>query len=197
MSNPTKNQKKKNGSQTILWWIGWITLTIGSFFVASAFWTPAIAHRFGTIRETRTAVIWITAVFGTWMVMLLPLIIIMYQKVDKAYEDARIRREKAALRFRTIVVERSKRVLSREISAKLESVPETISGGHLVTAILKDGRRVENIFVAGEEILGIYNYTELPFEGKDVMDIQPADPDQLPPFLAPNWLRLDGVSAPE
>src|SRR5437899_1735211 len=79
------SRKKAGGTQTIFWWIVWISLTIASFFAASAFWTPFIAKHFGSILETRNAVIWIGAVFGTWMVFLVPLIILMYQKVDKAY----------------------------------------------------------------------------------------------------------------
>src|SRR5205823_2536522 len=98
---------KASGTQTIFWWVVWITLTIASFFLAAAFWTPVIASKFGSIRETRTSVIWIVAVFGTWMAALVPLIIVMYSKVDKAYEDARLRREKAALRFKSISVEKS------------------------------------------------------------------------------------------
>ena len=117
----SKNSKKSGGSQTILWWVIWIALTIGSFFVASAIWTPVIASRFGSVRETKPAVLWITAVFGTWMVILLPLIILMYQKVDKAYEDARIRREKAALRFRSIRVDKSKRLIPQKLRATLET----------------------------------------------------------------------------
>lgn len=190
--------EKKSGTQTILWWVVWIVLTIGSFFAAAAFWTPVIAKRFGTIHETRTAVIWISAVFGSWMIILLPLIIVMYQKVDKAYEDARIRRETAAQRFRSILVEKSKRVLSPELREKLKSWPETIEGGHLLTVILKNGRRIPHVFVtACEEVLGIYDYSELPFEGPDIADIEPTDMSRLPAFFTANWLRLDGATVPE
>lgn len=188
--------QKKHGYQTIFWWVAWILLTIGSFFAAAGFWTPVIAKRFGSIHETKTAVIWVSAVFGTWMVFLLPLIIVMYQKVDKAYEDARIRREEAAARFRSILVERSKRLLSPELKEKLKNWPETIRGGHLLTVILKNGRRIPHVFVAGgEEVLGIYDFTQLPFEGPDIADIEPADMSCLPAFFTANWLRLDGVAA--
>ena len=47
------------------------------------------------------------------------------------------------------------------------------------------------------EILGIYDAEELTFEAADLLDIEPADLNHLPSFLAPNWLRLDGVSARE
>ena len=191
-------RKKSSGTRTIFWWVVWITLTIASFFVAAAFWTPFIAKKFGSIHETRNSVIWIVAVFGTWMAALVPLIIMMYSKVDKAYEDARLRREKSALRFKSIPVDKSKRLLPSGLAAKLEHSPEAIQGGHLVTLLLKDGRRVPNVFIAGKtEILGIYDAEELNFEAGDIREIELSDLNTLPPFLTSHWLRLDGVTAPE
>lgn len=191
-------RKQSSGTQTIFWWVVWITLTIASFFVAAAFWTPVIAKKFGSVHESRNAVIWIVAVFGSWMAALVPLIIVMYSKVDKAYEDARLRREQAAMRFKSITVEKSKRLLSSVLSKKLENVPETIQGGHLVTLALKDGRKIPNVFIAEKnEVLGIYDAEELTFETSDICGLEPADLNNLPSFLTPNWLRLDGVTAPE
>ncbi|MBI3312807.1 MAG: hypothetical protein HYZ83_01040 [Candidatus Omnitrophica bacterium] len=176
----------------------WIILTIASFFLAAWLWTPFIAYRFGSIHDTRTAVIWITAVFGTWMIMLVPLIVVMYLKVDKTYEDARLRREKVALRFRSIYVEKSKRMIVPELAKKLEGFPDTIDGGQLVTLVLKDGRRISNVFIEHHrEIIGIYDFTEFPFEAKDIADIEMTPAEQIPTFFVPNWLRLDGVSIPE
>jgi len=195
---PSKSTSKKPGSQTVLWWVAWICLTILSFFVAVAIWTPVIASRFGPIQNTKAAVLWVTAVFGTWMIILIPLMIVMYHKVDKAYEDARIRREKAASRFRSVLVDKSKRLISPELSKQLQALPETIAGGHLVTAALKDGRRIPHVFIAHRsEILGIYDATELTFEGNDVVTIEAADMAQPPRFLPANWLRVDGISFPE
>jgi len=189
---------KKSGSQTIFWWIGWIVLTILSFFAAAAIWTPLISRHFGSIRETKAAVLWVTAVFGTWMIILVPLIIVMYQKVDKTYEDARLRRERAQNRFRSISIEKSKRLLSPELSKKLEGLEETLDGGHLVTASLKDGRKIDHVFIVNRrEILGVYDASELTFEGKDIVTIEAASLNPAPRFLISNWLRLDGVPAPQ
>jgi len=186
---------KKSGSWSVLWWVVWIILTIGSFFAASAFWTPIIAKHFGSIRETKAASMWILAVFGTWMVMLLPLIVVMYQKVDKAYDDVRIRREKAALRFRSIYVDTAKRILPENVSEKMIGWPETIEGGHLISVILQDGRRIPHVFIKDRrEILGLYNYTSLPFEGKDVTEVEQEDPKEVAYSFTTNWLRMDGVS---
>jgi hypothetical protein len=186
--------KKSGGSQTILWWVVWISLTIGSFFVAAVFWTPIIAKHFGSVRETRASIAWVASVFGTWMVILVPLIIVMYSKVDKVYEDARIRREKNAARFRSIFVEPGKRAVPPAVTQKLTAWPQTIAGGHLVNVRLKNGTTVDNVYIfEGKEVLGIYNAADLTFEGNDVADVEPVDFKKTPAFLANLWLRLDGV----
>jgi hypothetical protein len=118
----------------------------------------------------------------------------MYQKVDKAYEDARIRRETAAQKFRSLNIDRERRLLNPALRQKLRNAPETIQGGHLVNARLKDGREIPNLFIAGgEEILGIYDQENLPFEASEIFDIEQVDMTH-PPFFTPTkWLRLDGV----
>ena len=194
----TKPQSQKAGVQTILWWVIWITLTIVSFFVAAAFWTPWIARHVGSIHETKNSVIWVAAVFGTWMIILVPLIIMMYSKVDKVYEDARMRREKAALQFKSILIEREKRLLPPGLRSKLSEIPETIEGGHLVRTVLKDGREIPYVFVANrEEVLGVYDCREMPFQISEIKDIIPESTESLPVFLQTKWLRLDGITTPE
>ncbi len=194
----------KNSNSTVAWWIGWILLTIGSFFIACYFWTWFIAEHVGNIKTGGVSVLWVTAVFGTWMIFLLPLIILMYNKVDKAYEDARIRREGLALKkaqeeklgknpgFRTQFVESSKRLLEDRLRKKIGKFPQAIRGGQLVTAVLRDGRRVKNVFVADKkEILGVYGLEKFSFVADDIVDLEPTDLDKLPPFEPQHWLRLD------
>ena len=193
MSKPSSKD-----SRTVFWWVSWIVLTIGSFFLVAAFWTPWIAKHIGPIRESRAAIFWVTAVFGSWIVLLIPLIVLMYYKVDKVYDDARLRREKAALRFRTVNIALTKRLLSQNLAKKIQRLPEAIKDGHLVTVILKSGRKIPWVYIQNHnEILGVYNYTELPFETADVLDIENADFSNSPTFLAAKWLRLDGVAMPE
>jgi len=188
----TKTQKN---DRTVLWWILWITATIVSFFIAHAVWTPWIAEHFGSIRETKTALIWVLAVFGTWMMILFPLIIVMYQKVDKAYENARMRREEQANQFRSISVDRSKRLIRRNLRGKLKGQPESIEGGHLVNVTLNNGAAYSNVFISkGEEILGIYDQTEMPFTAEEIEDVELVNMNEPPFFVSNKWLRLDGVS---
>ena len=191
----------KTSQSTVAWWLGWIGLTIASFFVSCYFWTKFIARHVGGMQEPGVPILWVAAVFGTWMILLVPLIIVMYSKVDKAYEDARIAREKTAfekreksLPFKSILIEDSERILSKPLSQKLKKIPETIRRGHLMTAVLRDGRRIENVFIRDKkDVLGIYGVDSLPFKISDIVDLETADKAALPDFKTENWLRLDGA----
>ena len=194
-------KKKEN---TVLWWFGWIVLTIASFFVSCYFWTGWIARHVGPMDQKGAAIVWVSAVFGSWMVLLVPLIIVMYSKVDKAYEDARIAREKAALEkteigspLRSILVDEKKRRLRPELAAKLKKFPEAVRRGHLVHATLSDGQRIENLFIIDKkEVLGVYDRQALDFDIQMIADLEPSDLEHLPAFEARRWLRLDGASIP-
>ena len=193
----TKEPKKQN---TVLWWIGWILLTIVSFFVSCYFWTGFIASRVGPMSQGGVPLLWVTAVFGTWLAMLLPLIIVMYNKVDRAYEDKRMALEAGewekaakALGVRSISIPEKDRILPKNLSNPLKKVPTTIKRGHLVNAILKNGRRVENVFILDRhEVLGIYNATDFSFKIEEVAALEPVMPENLTVFEAKKWLRLDG-----
>lgn len=192
----------KQDESTVTWWLIWISMTIGSFFVAVWFWTPFIAEHFGPIRNPGVSLIWIVAVFGSWLVALIPLMIFMYSKVDKAYEDARIRREgrrekfKDTVKIKAVLIPESKRKIPAELTERLKQERETIKGGHLVNLVLKDGRKIENAFVTGrKELLGLYDQDELTFEGNDIASLELADLTHPPDFTQKRWLRLDGNSA--
>lgn len=184
---------------TVLWWIGWIVLTILSFFVSCYFWTGFIAERVGPMSQKGVPILWVTAVFGTWMVLLVPLIVIMYTKVDKAYDDARLGKEAAARQAKTdfgvkiVTVEESARFLPKNLSEKLKKIRSAVPKGHLVTAVLKNGSRVDNIFILNrKEILGVYGRDGLDFDLRDIVDVTPVDLDQLPDFRTEKWLRFYG-----
>lgn len=194
----------KSSQSTVGWWLGWILLTIASFFASCYFWTKFIAAHIGSMREPGVPILWVAAVFGTWMTLLVPLIIVMYAKVDKAYEDGRMARETAAfekkeksLPFKSVRVEDSERILNVPLSQKLKKIPETIKHGHLMTAVLRDGRKIENVFIRDKkDVLGIYGVDSLPFKISDIVDLETADASRWPDFKAENWLRLDGAGEP-
>ena len=194
----------KDDESTVMWWLIWIALTIGSFFLSVWFWTPFLAERLGSIRESANSLIWVIAVFGTWLIALAPLMVFMYKKVDQTYEKARIRREALGekegridpVKIKAVLIEPSKRKLPRNLRDQLKKVPQTIRNGHLVTLTLKDGRRFENVFVANRtELLGIYDQDQLTFEASDIERLEPADLTHPPDFTKKTWLRLDGNAA--
>lgn len=193
------NRLSQEDETNVTWWIGWIALTIATFFVSAGFWTWFFARNGASIQAPGAARNWVFAVFGTWMVALVPMIVVMYQKVDRAYEKARLRREAAPppARPKTVFLDDAKRTLADPLTQKLKRWPATIKkgrhAGHLVTAVLKDGRRFENIFVANRrEVLGIYGYDTLPFEVREIADLEPVGLEQAPAFTEEGWLRLDG-----
>lgn len=194
----------KNKDSSVLWWIGWITLTIVSFFISSWFWTPIIAKKVGTMQTAGAPVIWVIAVFGTWMILLVPLIIFMYSKVDKAYEDARIEREKSQFNqqkkifgIRCIDIPLNDRKISAELARQLKQIPETMVRGHLVNLVLKTGKKVQNVFILDrKEILGIYEKNSFDFKLEEIQGFEAVSPESIKDFKEEKWLRLDGVGDP-
>lgn len=194
------NRLSQEDETNVTWWIGWIALTIAAFFASVGFWTWYFSKSGGTIQDPGAAARWVFAVFGTWMVALLPLFVVMYQKVDRAYENARLRREEGEIkkpRPKAVYLDPEKRRLEGFLVRKLKALPATLKrgreAGHLVTAVLKDGRKFQHVFIANRtEILGIYGYNHLPFEAGEIVDLEPTDLDKVPAFSEENWLRLDG-----
>ncbi len=194
------NRLSSQDETNVTWWIGWIALTIATFFASAGFWTWFLAREGKTIHETANARFWVFSVFGTWMVALVPLIVVMYQKVDRAYEMARKRREESEgkqARPKTVFIDYSKRLLDDTLAQKLKKIPATLrrgrERGHLVTAVLKDGRRFSNLFVANhKEVLGIYGHENLPFDVKEIVDVEPTEVEKVAGFNEEGWLRLDG-----
>ena len=190
----------KQSDQSVVWWVGWIVLTILTFFAASYFWTGFISSHVGSMDQKGVPMLWVASVFGTWMILLVPLIVVMYNKVDRAYEDARIRREKtseAARRGASGVkfdsIPEPERLLSAGLVKKIKKMPWTVKRGNLVTVALKNGRRVENVFVLDrQDVVGVYGHDKAPFRVSDIVDvIEPPDSD-LPKFETDRWLRFDG-----
>lgn len=199
MSNSATPQKQ--GDHTVLWWIGWIALTILSFFVSYAFWTPFIAKHVGAMDNPAMPIIWVSAVFGSWMVLLVPLIIVMYNKVDRAYEDGRNRRESIgqekmflASGVKSVLIPEAERLLEESLVKKIKKMPQTIKRGHLVSVLLKNDKKIDHVFVLDKnELMGVYGYSQAPFCAKDIVDVLPADLDHLPAFETDQWLRFDGA----
>lgn len=183
----------------MLWWVGWIVLTILTFFIACYFWTGFIAKHVGPMDQSGVPILWVATVFGTWMILLVPLIIVMYNKVDRTYEDARNRRESE--KQKKLVSQRgfsasdapvSKRLLPKGVQKKLKKLPRTLRQGQLVALIFQNGSRLENVFVlANEEIVGLYGRKDFPYDAKDVVDVELLDPAETQPIEVEKWLRFE------
>ena len=120
------NRLSQEDETKVTWWIGWIALTILTFFVSVGFWTWFFSKSGGNIQDPGAAARWVFAVFGTWMLALLPLIVVMYQKVDRAYENARLRREENETkkpRPKAVYIDPEKRKLEESLSRKLRQLP--------------------------------------------------------------------------
>jgi len=106
--------------------------------------------------------------------------------------EVRAEKVKNPVKLNNVVVDATKRQIPKTLQKKLKDVPNTIRGGHLVTAILKDGRRIQNVFVARRtELLGIYDQEKLTFAAEDIIDLEPTDLTHPPDFTDKNWLRFD------
>ena len=199
MTKKNSTQPSGHGDHSVLWWVGWIVLTIVTFFISCAFWTPFIARHVGGMDSPAAPALWVTAVFGSWMVLLVPLIVVMYNKVDRAYEDARIRRETAALEkkiqfspVQSAFIPENKRLLNESLVRKIKKMPQTVKRGHLVDVRLNDGKKIEHVFVLDKkEVVGVYGYEKPPFRVSQIVDVLPTDLDRLPVFETGKWLRFD------
>lgn len=190
----------KQSDQSVWWWMGWIALTILSFFAASYFWTGFISTHVGSMDQKGVPMLWITSVFGTWMILLVPLIVIMYNKVDRAYEEARIHREmtsqearRATSGVKFVSIPEPERLLHERFVKKIKKMPWTIKRGHLVTLTLKNGEKIDNVFVLDrQDVIGVYGYNTAPFQVADIVDVNIVAGDHLPNFETDKWLRFDG-----
>lgn len=135
---------------------------------------------------------WLKAVLVTWLVAMLPFLIVMYKKADQIFRQATIRQtEKPSLR--SILVPREDRLLRDAVVQKIKSIEPALQDGHVVDVILNSGERVPRVFVLKErEILGIYDQEQMNFTALDVIDVEAVDSAGMNYFDASKWLRLDG-----
>jgi len=172
-------------------WLLGMGIFIG-LLVASLFtWSWLLKER---INQGGYDTLWIKSVFVSWLVILLPFLILMYRKADLIFKTA-VERQTYNPKFRTVSVERSERLLPDSIVQKIKVFPPTLrqeSTGHVVTLILRGGREVPNVFVLNHrEILGIYDQTTFDFSVQDVSGVEASNPSKLPPYDESRWLKFD------
>ncbi len=172
-------------------WLVAMQVFIGSLIASSLLWSWLLRNQVHA--SPGFDPLWSKVVFSSWLFCLIPFLIWMYRKADEISKTAVARQMPHSPQFRQLSVEKSKRLLPEEITEKLKAIPFTLREGHLITAILKDGRRIPHVFVLNcHEIVGIYDRQTLDFEPKELADIEPIPMDQLPPFESAKWLKLEG-----
>lgn len=174
-------------------WLSALGLFVGLFVAAAIFWSVRLKSSILADVSDGLDPLWLTAVLASWLVLLIPFLIVMYRRADALFKTAAARQAGAVPQIRKIFVERSKRVLPAGIKERIERFPPTLPKGHVVTLTLKDGRRIPHVFVVNSaEILGLYDCPDMGFEAREILDVEPVPGDSLPAYEEAKWLRLDG-----
>ena len=170
-------------------WLLGVSVFIGSLVVSALAWAFMYRQRFGLSQGLDP--LWARAVFGSWIVILIPFLILMYRKADAIFLSAQSRQTYEPS-YRRQFMEESQRQLPAHFVTKLSSVKPILANGHLVDLKLKDGRQVRYVFVLnGREILGVYDRDKIDFTAGDVEAMELVSPENLPVFDPALWLRLD------
>lgn len=173
-----------------LWLFGMGTF-IGLLILSSFSWSVFFKEHLGrNFSGGGFNPVWAKAVFGSWLFLLMPFLIFMYRRADQIFKEAIVRQTQTGPKFRTLLVEKSKRRLPEKVAFKMKIFLPTLREGHLVNLILKDGRKIPDVFVMNDEILGVYDRLELGFNTHEITDIEPVG--EMPPYEETKWLRLDG-----
>ena len=134
---------------------------------------------------------WAKAVFGTWLVLLIPLGILMYREADKIFRQA-VDRQTYEPSFRSCWIESEKRRLPEKIASKIQPFKTTLPGGHVVKLHLKNGEVLPNVFILnGREVAGIYGYRSTHFDASEIEDVEITPLDQLPAYDESQWVRFN------
>lgn len=193
-------QKEKPKSRWgVISWVVWIVMTIVSFFVSAYIWTHVLARFYGTMQEPGAPIVWVSCVFGTWIIFLIPMIIFMYKNVDRAYEEMRAKREQQAARsqetklnYKVGQLTSAERLVGADVRDSLQKMKPFVQGGFLVQVTLKDARQFPFVFLTAEgELAGIYDVDQAPFQGSDISVAQDVSEGPLPEFKEERWLRLN------
>lgn len=175
-------------------WLVAINGFILLFAVAAFFWTWQLrtvlldADRVPGMLDAG----WAKRVFGTWLVLFLPFLVWMYRQADKIFKTAVEHQTPREPLFKKHYIERARRRIHASLSTRLKEIPQTLPGGHIVTAVLRDGRRITNVFILNHaEVLGVYDREVFDFTGADIVDLSVIRLEELPTYEEAKWLRLD------
>jgi hypothetical protein len=176
-------------------WLKAMGIFVGLLVASALGWSLILKKNLGQNTGTGLDPVWAKAVFGTWLFFLFPFLIWMYKTADRIFKSAVIRQTQTGPSFKTVMVEKSKRLLPKRLAAKIAGCPPTLEKGHVVTLVAKDGSKIQDVFVLNSsEVLGLYNREKLDFNPYEMVDVECLDSGMLPPYEESKWLRLDGRS---
>ncbi len=163
---------------------------IGFFIASAVFWSWVFKKRI--LPDTAGFdSLWMKAVFSTWLVALIPILVWMYRKADRIFENANAKQTYEP-RFKIHWIEPEKRLLPEALVQQIKKSRPTLPGGHLVNAKLKNGGTSEHLFVlAGKEVAGIYDPKTLDFDVSELQELSVLESTYLPVFDESKWVRFN------
>ena len=174
-----------------LWLVG-MAVYIGLLIISSLAWSfifKQSLHRSGGGLYGP----WLKAVLATWLLALIPFLVVMYRKADTLFKEAHERQTSRGPKFQSTLVEKAARILPAKIEGQINTFPEMLENGRIVTLKLKDGREIKDVFVINSrEVIGLYARSSMDFSTEDVVEVQAVDSKNLPIYDETQWLRLDG-----
>ncbi len=171
-------------------WLAGFGSFIGAFVASEFLWALILKDRISP-NTPGLDPLWMKAVFSTWLVILIPLMIWMYRSADTIFKTAN-ERQTHQPSFQVLWVAPEKRVLSPALSSKLAHIKPTLPGGHVVRGRLKNGEVLENLFVLnGKEIVGAYGLQITDFDASRFEDIEVMDIRDIPPYEESRWIRFN------
>jgi hypothetical protein len=174
-------------------WLTGLGFFIGLFVLSAFLWDLSMKER---LLDNAPGLdpLWMKAVFGTWLAILIPLLVWMYRSADRLFRTAN-ERQTYSPGFQAQWIEPKKRMLPESVSAKLRGYKPTLPGGHLVALTMKDGSQLSNVFVLlNGEVAGIYDYSLKVFDASQVTDIRSLSSEALPAYDESKWVRFNVLS---
>ena len=171
-------------------WFTGMGFFIGLFIASALAWTWFLRKRLFPDTPGFDPV-WLKAVFSTWFLILIPLLVWMYRRADNIFEKANARQTYEP-HFQVHWIEPEKRQLSADLSRQIKKFKPTIPGGHLVNARLKNGQVLKHLFVMdAKEVAGVYDPMVLDFDVSEFEDLSVLESDCLPSFDETKWVRFN------
>lgn len=178
------NQDQENAVD--LWFTG-MGIFIGLLVASCLIWSFAFKNE---ILNEGMSQRWGKCVFGTWLAILIPFLILMYRQADSLFKSAETRQTYKP-RHRTQMIDPADRQIPAGITAELKRLKPALPNGHVVNLLLADGRRVENVFILNSrEVVGVYDREILDFLPAQILFVEPIPLDRLPAYKEILWLRL-------